>query len=58
MDEFEAFEADEDFEMYDRGHGRNPRCGFFEELFDRQFLDFFRFDKVIWAKIKKRATEK
>ena len=47
MDEFETFEADEDFEMYDRGHGRNPSCGFFEELSDRQFLDFFRFDKVI-----------
>ena len=45
MDEFEAFEAYEDFEVYDWGHSRNPRCGFFEELSDRQFIEFFCFDK-------------
>ena len=45
MDEFEAFETYDDYEVYNRGHRRNVRRNIFVELSERQFLEFFRFDK-------------
>ena len=45
MDDFEAYKAYEDYENFRRANVRNFRRNFFEDLTDRQFIEFFHFDK-------------